>query len=342
MRCATLKQLEGQLEMKRREFITLLGAAAAAGPLTARAQQSERMRRIGVLMTTAADDAEGQARIAAFLQGLQQWGWTVGGNVRIDIRFGADNAATRKHASDLATLAPDVILANSSAAVGSLLQATRTVPIVFAIVADPVGAGFVDSLARPGGNATGFTPFEYGVSGKWLELLKQVAPGVTRVAVIRDPTTAVGLGQFGAIQAVAPSLGVEVSPINLRDAGEVEPGIAAFVRSSNDGLIVTGSPLALGHRDLIVALAARHKLPAVYPARFFVAAGGLISYGPDFLDQFRRAAGYVDRILKGEKPSDLPVQAATKYQLTINLKTAKALGLDVPAKLLALADEVIE
>jgi ABC-type uncharacterized transport system substrate-binding protein len=328
--------------MKRREFITLLGAAAAAGPLTARAQQSERMRRIGVLMTTAADDAEGQARIAAFLQGLQQWGWTVGGNVRIDIRFGADNAATRKHASDLATLAPDVILANSSAAVGSLLQATRTVPIVFAIVADPVGAGFVDSLARPGGNATGFTPFEYGVSGKWLELLKQVAPGVTRVAVIRDPTTAVGLGQFGAIQAVAPSLGVEVSPINLRDAGEVEPGIAAFVRSSNDGLIVTGSPLALGHRDLIVALAARHKLPAVYPARFFVAAGGLISYGPDFLDQFRRAAGYVDRILKGEKPSDLPVQAATKYQLTINLKTAKALGLDVPAKLLALADEVIE
>jgi ABC-type uncharacterized transport system substrate-binding protein len=342
MRCATLKQLEGQLEMKRREFITLLGAAAAAGPLTARAQQSERMRRIGVLMTTAADDAEGQARIAAFLQGLQQWGWTVGGNVRIDIRFGADNAATRKHASDLATLAPDVILANSSAAVGSLLQATRTVPIVFAIVADPVGAGFVDSLARPGGNATGFTPFEYGVSGKWLELLKQVAPGVTRVAVIRDPTTAAGLGQFGALQAVAPSLGVEVSPINLRDAGEIEPAIAAFVRSSNDGLIVTGSPLALGHRDLIVALAARHKLPAVYPARFFVAAGGLISYGPDFLDQFRRAAGYVDRILKGEKPSDLPVQAATKYELVINLKTAKALGLDVPPTLLARADEVIE
>jgi putative ABC transport system substrate-binding protein len=326
----------------RRHFITLLGGAAAAWPLAARAQQGERMRRIGVLMTTAADDAEGQARIAAFLQGLQQWGWTVGGNVRIDIRFGADNATTRKHASDLATLAPDVILANSSAAVGSLLQATRTVPIVFAIVADPVGAGFVDSLARPGGNATGFTPFEYGVSGKWLELLKQVAPGVTRVAVIRDPTTAAGLGQFGAIQAVALSLGVEVSPINLRDAGEVEPGIAAFVRSSNDGLIVTGSPLALGHRDLIVALAARHKLPAVYPARFFVAAGGLISYGPDFLDQFRRAAGYVDRILKGEKPSDLPVQAATKYQLTINLKTAKALGLEMPATVLARADEVIE
>jgi ABC-type uncharacterized transport system substrate-binding protein len=327
----------------RRDFLALIGGGtAAAWPLAARAQQSERMRRIGVLMTTAADDAEGQARIAAFLQGLQQWGWTVGGNVRIDIRFGADNAATRKHASELATLAPDVILANSSAAVGSLLQATRTVPIVFAIVADPVGAGFVDSLARPGGNATGFTPFEYGVSGKWLELLKQVAPGVTRVAVVRDPTTAVGVGQFGAIQALAPSLGVEVSPINLRDAGEVEPGIAAFVRSSNDGLIVTGSPLALGHRDLIVGAAARHKLPAVYPARFFVAAGGLISYGPDFLDQFRRAAGYVDRILKGEKPSDLPVQAATKYQLTINLKTAKALGLDVPPTLLARADEVIE
>jgi putative tryptophan/tyrosine transport system substrate-binding protein len=330
------------MKMKRREFITLLGGAAAAWPLAARAQQSERMRRIGVLMTTAADDPEGQARVAAFLQGLQQWGWTVGGNVRIDIRFGADNAATRKHASDLATLAPDVILANSSAAVGSLLQATRTVPIVFAIVADPVGAGFVDSLARPGGNATGFTPFEYGVSGKWLELLKQVAPGVTRVAVVRDPTTAVGLGQFGAIQALAPSLGVEVSPINLRDAGEVEPGITAFVRSSNDGLIVTGSPLALGHRDLIVALAARYKLPAVYPARFFVAAGGLISYGPDFLDQFRRAAGYVDRILKGEKPADLPVQAATRYQLTINLKTAKALGVDLPATVLARADEVIE
>jgi ABC-type uncharacterized transport system substrate-binding protein len=328
--------------MKRREFISLLGGAAAAWPLAARAQQPDRMRRVGVLMTTAADDPEGQARIAAFLQGLQQWGWTVGGNVRIDIRFSADNAATRKHANDLASLAPDVILANSSAAVGPLLQATRTVPIVFAVVADPVGAGFVDSLARPGGNATGFTPFEYGLSGKWLELLKQIAPSVTRVAVIRDPTTAAGLGQFGALQAVAPSLGVEVSPINLRDAGEIEPAIAAFVRSSNDGLIVTGSPLALGHRDLIVALAARHKLPAVYPARFFVAAGGLISYGPDFLDQFRRAAGYVDRILKGEKPSDLPVQAATKYQLTINLKTAKALGLDVPAKLLALADEVIE
>jgi putative ABC transport system substrate-binding protein len=327
--------------LKRRGFITLLGSAAA-WPLAARAQQRERMRRIGVLMTTAADDPEGQARVAAFLQGLQQWGWAVGGNVQIDIRFGADNAVTRKHASDLATLAPDVILANSSAAVAALLQATRTVPIVFAIVADPVGAGFVDSLARPGGNATGFTPFEYDIGGKWLELLKEIRPGITRVAVIRDPATAVGLGQFGAIQAVAPSLGVQVSPVNLRDAGEIEPAIAAFVRSSHEGLIVTGSPLALGHRDLIVSLAARHKLPAVYPARFFAAAGGLISYGPDFLDQFRRAAGYVDRILRGDKPTDLPVQAATKYQLTINLKTAKALGIDIPATVLARADEVIE
>src|SRR5215831_13295807 len=339
---ATRPRRRGDRMMKRRAFITLLGGGAAAWPLAARAQQRERMRHIGVLMTTAAGDPEGQARIAAFLQGLQQWGWTVGGNVRMDIRFAADNAATRKQANDLASLAPDVILANSSVAVGSLLQATRTVPIVFAIVADPVGAGFVDSLARPGGNATGFTPFEYGLSGKWLELLKQITPGVTRVAVIRDPSTAVGLGQFGAIQAVAPSLGVEVSPINLRDVGEIEPAIAAFVRSSNDGLIVTGSPLALGHRDLIFALAARYKLPAVYPARFFAAAGGLISYGPDFLDQFRRAAGYVDRILRGEKPADLPVQAPTKYDLVINLKTAKALGLEVPATVLARADEVIE
>jgi putative tryptophan/tyrosine transport system substrate-binding protein len=316
----------------RREFITLIGSAVVAWPLAARAQQQERTRRIGVLMTTAADDPEGQARVAAFLQGLQQWGWTVGGNVRIDTRFGADNAATRKHASDLASLAPDVILANSSAAVGPLLQATRTVPIVFAVVADPVGAGFVESLARPGGNATGFTIYEYSMSGKWLELLKEIAPGVTRVAVIRDPTTAVGLGQFGAIQAVAPSLGVEVSPINLRDAGEIEPSITAFVRSSNSGLIVTGSPLAVGHRDLIFALAARYKLPAVYPARFFAAAGGLISYGPDFLDQFRRAAGYVDRILKGEKPApsadqwntifDVPARSAREKPLP----AAAALG----------------
>ena len=328
--------------MKRRDFIAAVGGAAAAWPLAARAQQRERMRRIGVLMITAADDPEGQARVAAFLQGLQQWGWAVGGNVQIDIRFSADDAVIRKHASDLATLAPDVILANSSTAVAALLQVTRTVPIVFAIVADPVGAGFVDSLARPGGNATGFTPFEYNIGGKWLELLKEMRPGITRVAVIRDPASVAEIGLFGAIQAVAPSLGVQVSPVNLRDAGQVESAIAAFVRSSHEGLMVTGSPLALRHRDLIVSLAARHNLPAVYGARYFVAAGGLFSYSPDFLDQFRRAAGYVDRMLKGEKPTDLPVQAATKYQLTINLKTAKALDLNVPDTLLARADEVIE
>jgi putative ABC transport system substrate-binding protein len=327
--------------MRRREFITLVGSSAIAWPLTAHAQQRERMRRIGVLMTTAADDPEGQARVAAFLQGLQQWGWAVGGNVQIDIRFSADNAAIRKHVSDLATLAPDVILASSSTAVAPLLQATRTVPIVFAIVADPVGAGFVDSLARPGGNATGFTPFEYGIGAKWLELLKEIRPSITRVAVIRE-TNVTGIGQFAVIQAAAPSLGVQVSLINLRDAEEIEPAIAAFVRSSDEGLIVMGGPIQSDHRHLIVSLAARHKLPAVYGARYFVAAGGLISYSSDFLDQFRRAAGYVDRILKGEKPADLPVQAPTKYELVINLKTAKALGLEVPSTLLTRADEVIE
>jgi putative tryptophan/tyrosine transport system substrate-binding protein len=328
-------------DMKRRAFITLLGGAVA-WPLTARAQQPPRIRRVSVLMSTAADDPEGQARVAAFVQGLQQSGWTVGSNVRLDIRFGADNANLRKHAGELAVSAPDVILAAGSAAVGPLLQATRTVPIVFAIVADPVGAGFVDSLARPGGNATGFTLFEYGISGKWLELLKEIAPGVTRAAVIRDPAIAVGLGQFGAIQAVAPSLGMEVIPVNVRDPGEIERAITAFVRPSSAGLIVTGSALAVAHRQLIIALAAQHRLPAVYPARFFAAAGGLISYGPDFLDQFRHAAAYVDRILKGEKLADLPVQAATKYELVINLKTAKALGLEAPPTLLARADEVIE
>jgi putative tryptophan/tyrosine transport system substrate-binding protein len=328
--------------VKRRQFITLLGGAAATWPFAARAQQPPRMRRVGVLMSTAADDPEGQARVAAFVQGLQQSGWTVGSNVRLDIRFGADNANLRKHAGELAVSAPDVILAAGSAAVGPLLQATRTVPIVFAIVADPVGAGFVDSLARPGGNATGFTLFEYGISGKWLELLKEIAPGVTRAAVIRDPAIAVGLGQFGAIQAVAPSLGMEVIPVNVRDPGEIERAITAFARSSSAGLIVTGSALAVAHRQLIIALAAQHRLPAVYPARFFAAAGGLISYGPDFLDQFRHAAAYVDRILKGEKLADLPVQAATKYELVINVVAAKALGLEIPPKLLALADEVIE
>ena len=317
--------------MRRREFITLLGGAAAAWPLAARAQQAERMRRIGVLLPAAADDAEFQARVGAFLQGLALLGWTIGRNVRIDTRWATANAADiRRHAAELAALAPDVILAHGASTVGPLLQATRTVPIVFPVVADPVGAGFVDSLARPGGNATGFMTFEYSLSGKWLELLKQIAPGVTRVAVLRDPAITAGIGQFGAIQAVAPSLGVEVSPVNVRDAGEIERAVAAFARSSNGGLIVTASGLAQLHRDLIVTLAARHKLPAVYFERFFVAAGGLISYGPDFVDQYRRAAGYVDRILKGEKPADLPVQAPTKYELVINLKTAKALGLDVP------------
>jgi putative ABC transport system substrate-binding protein len=328
--------------LTRRAFAALSASAALSWPLAARAQQAERTRRIGVLMTTAADDVVGQARVAAFLQVLQGLGWTIGQNLRIDTRFAASSAEIRKHAAELPALAPDVILANSTAAVGPLLQATRTVPIVFAVVADPVGAGFVDSLARPGGNATGFMNLEYGMVAKWLELLKEITPAVTRVAVIRDSTIAVGLGQFSAIQAVAPSLGVEVSPINVRDAGEIERAIAAFTRSSKDGLIVTGGPLAVRHRDLIIALAARHRLPAVYPSRLFVAAGGLISYGPDFVDQYRRAAGYVDRILKRAKPADLPVQAPTKYELVINLKTAKALGLTVPPTLLARADEVIE
>ena len=329
--------------MRRREFITLFSGAAAAWPLAARAQQPERMRRIGVLITTAADDPEGQARLAAFVQGLQQLGWIDGSNVRIETRWPAGNADdTRRFAAELLALAPDVILAPGSATVGPLLQATRAVPIVFVHVPDPVGAGVVDSLARPGGNATGFTGFEYGFSGKWLELLKQIAPGVTRAAVIRDPAITAGIGQWGAIQAVAPSVGVQVSPINARDAGEIERTIIAFARSSKGGLIVTGSGLAGFHRDLIITLAARHKLPAVYFERFFVTAGGLISYGPDLVDQYRRAAGYVDRILKGEKPADLPVQAPTKYELVINLKTAKALGLDIPPMLLARADEVIE
>ena len=264
-------------------------------------------------------------------RGWQQLGWTIGRNVRIDTRWATANAAEiRRHAAELAALAPDVILAHGASTVGPLLQATRTVPIVFPVVADPVGAGFVDSLARPGGNATGFMSFEYSLSGKWLELLKQIAPGVTRVAVLRDPAIPAGTGQFGVIQAVAPSLRVEVSPVNVRDAGEIERAVAAFARSPNGGLIVTASGLAIVHRDLIITLAARHKLPAVYSERSFVAAGGLISYGPDLVDQYRRAAGYVDRILKGEKPADLPVQAPTKYELVINLKTAKALGLDVP------------
>jgi putative ABC transport system substrate-binding protein len=329
--------------MKRREFISLL-SGAVVWPLAARAQQSDRVRRIGVLVAATADDADYQARIAAFRQGLQQLGWSDGRNVHVDIRWATTNADDiRRNAAELAALAPDVILAGTgTATVAPLLQATRTVPIVFAVVIDPVGAGFVDSLARPGGNATGFTVFEYGMSGKWLELLKQIAPAVTRAAVLRDPTIASGIGQFAAVQAVAPSLGVDLNAVDVRDAGEIERAVTAFARSSNDGLIVTASALATRHRDLIIALAARLRLPAVYPYRFFVSIGGLISYGPDFVDQYWQAAGYVDRILKGEKPAELPVQAATKYELAINLKTAKALGLTVPPAVVARAGEVIE
>ena len=329
--------------MRRREFITLVGGAAA-WPMAARAQQNERVRRIGVLVASPADDAEWKARLAAFNDGLAQLGWIEGRNVRVDTRWATTNAdELRKHAAELAAPTPDVLVgASGTTTVAALLQATRTVPIVFAIVVDPVGAGFVASLARPGGNATGFTMFEYGMAGKWLELLKQIAPGVTRAAVLRDPAIASGIGQFGAVQAVAPSLGVELSPVDVRDAREIERAVTAFAGIQNGGLVVTASPSSTVHRDLIIALAARHKLPAVYFERFFVAAGGLISYGPDLLDQYRRAAGYVDRILKGEKAADLPVQAPTKYELAINLKTAKALGLTVPPALLARADEVIE
>jgi putative ABC transport system substrate-binding protein len=329
--------------MRRREFITLLGGSAVAWPLAARAQQADRLRRIGVIVPATADDSDFQARIGAFLQGLQQSGWTIGRNMRIDIRWATSNANDiRRHAAELAALAPDIILAHGSSTVGPLLQATRTVPIVFPVVGDPVGAGYIDSLARPGGNATGFMTFEYSMGGKWLELLKEIATGVTRAAVLRDSTQGGGTSQFAAIQAVAPSLRVEVNPVNVRDASEIERAVETFARSSNGGLIVTASGLTIHHRDLIVTLAARHKLPAVYFERLFVAAGGLISYGADEIDNYRRAASYVDRILKGEKPADLPVQAPTKYELVINLKTAKALGLTVPPQLLARADEVIE
>jgi putative tryptophan/tyrosine transport system substrate-binding protein len=329
-------------QMRRRKFITLLGGAAA-WPLAARAQQDVRMRRIGALMNLAADDPESQRRMTAFVQGLQQLGWTDGRNVRIETRWGAaDVDRFHSYAAELVALAPDVILASGHPSVVALQQATRSVPIVFLQVVDPVGAGFVASLARPGGNATGFTVFEYSISGKWLELLKEVAPSVTRAAILRDAAITAGTGQFAAIQAVAPSFGIEVSPIGVRDAGEIERAIGAFARSSNGGLIVTASALAAVHRDLIVTLAARHKMPAVYSFRYFATVGGLISYGPDSMDPYRRAAGYVDRILKGENPADLPVQAPVKYELAVNLKTAKALGLEVPATLLARADEVIE
>jgi putative ABC transport system substrate-binding protein len=327
--------------MRRREFITLLGGAAA-WPLVARAQQPAQSRRVGVLMTTAADDPESQARLAPFANGLKELGWTDGRNVQFDFRFGTDIATTRKHAAEMIALAPEVILAQGSQAAGALLQVTHTVPIVFVIVPDPVGAGFVASLARPGGNATGFLSFEYSLGAKWLELLKEIMPGMTRAAVIRDPAMGAGLGQFAAIQAVAPPLGVEVTPVNVREPKEIERDIAAFARWPNGGMIVTGSAWANGHRHLIAKLAAQHKLTAVYVQRLYVEAGGLISYGPNFYDHFRRAAAYVDRILKGEKPSDLPVQVPTKYELVINLKAAKALGLDLPATVLARADEVIE
>ena len=329
--------------MRRRDFIKVIAGSAVAWPLAARAQHPERMRRIGVILGATADDAEFQAWFGAFLQGLQQSGWSIGQNVRIDTRWATANAAEiRRHAAELVALAPDVILAHGASTVGPLLQATRTVPIVFPVAGDPVGAGFVDSLARPGGNATGFTNYEYSIGGKWLELLKQTAPSVTRAAVLRDATQGSGTSLFGVIQAVAPSLRMEVNPVNMRDAGEIERAVTAFARSPGGGLIATAGGETTRHRDLIIALAARHKLPAVYYERLFVAAGGLISYGPDFVDQYRRAASYVDRILKGEKPADLPVQAPNKYVLVINLKTAKGLGLEVPPSVLARADEVIE
>jgi ABC-type uncharacterized transport system substrate-binding protein len=327
--------------VKRREFITLLGGAAA-WPLAARAQQAERVRRIGVLMTQAEDDPEGQTRLLALAQGLQESGWTIGRNVRIDTRWGQGDAERyRRYAAELVALAPDVILVNGPAALAQLQQATRSVPILFVNVVDPVGAGFVASVARPGGNATGFMLSEYSTSGKWLELLKEIAPRVTRAAIIRDPTLTATVAQFAAIQSAAASVGVELSPIDMRNTGEIERAVAAFARAPNGGLIVTAGGTS-ARRSLIITLAARHKLPAVYPFRYFVTGGGLISYGPDTIEPYRHAAGYVDRILKGEKAADLPVQAPTKYDLVINLKTARALGLDVPATLLTRADEVIE
>jgi len=327
--------------MRRREFIA--GLSAAAWPLVARAQQAERVRRIGVLLPTTSDDPEFQARIGAFLQGLALLGWTIGRNLRIDNRWAGGSAdVMHAQASELVALAPDLILAHGGTAVAAVLQATRTIPIVFPVVSDPVGAGFVESIARPGGNATGFMIGEYSMGGKWLELLKEIEPSVMRVAVLRDPARITSASQFAAIQAMATSLKVAVQPINMRDAGEIERSVAAFAGSPTTGLIVTAGGPAIVHRELIVTLAARHKLAAVYFERLFATTGGLVSYGPDYIDQYRRAAGYVDRILKGEKPGDLPVQAPTKFELVINLKTAKSLGLTVPPSLLARADEVIE
>jgi putative ABC transport system substrate-binding protein len=328
--------------MQRRKFITLLGGAAA-WPLAARAQQNGRVRLIGVLLPGAADDLDFQTWVGAFQQALGKLGWAIGRNVRIDTRWGAGNADDiRKHAANLVALGPDVVLAHGASAVRPLLQVTRTVPIVFPIIGDPVAAGFVDSLAHPGGNATGFMTVEYSFGGKWLEMLKQIAPNVSRVAVLRDATQGSATSMFAVIQAMAPLVGVEAVPVNVGEASEVERAVAAFARSPNGGLIVTPSGNATVLRELIIALAARHKLPAVYAGRFFVSSGGLISYQADYIDQYQRAAGYVDRILKGEKPADLPVQMPSKLELVINLKTAKALGLTVPPTLLALADEVIE
>jgi putative ABC transport system substrate-binding protein len=328
--------------MRRREFLTLLGGVAA-WPLAARAQQGERIRRIGVLLPGAPDDAEAQSWVGAFLQGLAQSGWITGRNIRIETRWTKfDPEETRKYAAELVALAPDVILATGNSTVGPLLRLTRTVPIVFPLATDPVASGLVESLARPGGNATGFMSFEVGVSAKWLELLKEIAPGVKRAAVLRTLSTAVGPGQFGAIQAVAPSLGVELRPIDTHDAEQIERAVVAFASEPNSGLIAATGGGVLNHRELIVALAARHRLPAIYAYREHVMSGGLMSYGLDNLDQYRRAAGYVDRILRGEKPADLPVQAPTKYELVINRKTAETLGIEVPPTLLAIADEVIE
>ena len=330
------------IHIRRREFIAALGGAAA-WPLVTRAQQGEQMRRIGVLLSLAETDPEMARRIAVFEQELQKLGWTKGRDINIDYRFGAaDISQIRMQAAELVALAPDVIVASGFPSVAALQPATRSVPVVFVLITDPVGAGFVESLARPGGNVTGFAMFEFSMSGKWLELLKRIAPHVMRVGVLRDAALTAGTAQFGVIQAVASSLGVDVSPIGMRDAPEIERALTAFARSSDGGLIVTPSPLASLHRNLIIALAARHRLPAVYYQRYFITGGGLASYGPDFYDQYRRAAGYVDRILKGEKPADLPVQAPTKYETVINLKTAKALGLEIPPTLLATADEVIE
>jgi putative ABC transport system substrate-binding protein len=329
--------------MRRRDFITMLGGTVAAGPLAVRAQQAERTRRIGVLMSTSADEPEGKARFAAFLQGLQQLGWTNGHNVRIDYRRSGGNPDDfRRYAAELVALAPDIILAETAVAVLAFQQLNRSMPIVFVGVIDPVGAGVVETLARPGGNTTGFTTFEYGISAKWAELLKELVPRMTRAAVLRDPAIPSGIGSLAAIQSVAPALGVELIPAGVRDAGEIERAIAAIGGVPNGGLIVTPSPLATHHRNLITSAAAQHQVPAVYPFRYFVMGGGLICYGSDLVDPFRRAAAYVDRILNGEKPADLPVQAPNKYELVINLKTAKALGLTVPPPLLVRADEVIE